>query len=70
MGEEEVVGSTGGRLKYHKLKFYSFQPEEDTTMERDRKGFLNCNNSPRRFLTKVGFQNHLSIQHGLNKKRN
>ena len=33
-------------------------------MERDRKGFLNCNKCSRRFLTKVGFQNHLNIQHG------
>ena len=33
-------------------------------MEHDRKGFLNCKKCARRFLTKVGFQNHLNIQHG------
>ena len=42
----------------------TFPPEVDTTMERDRKGFLNYNKCSRRFLTKVGFQNHLNIQHG------
>ena len=30
----------------------------------DEKGFLNCKKCPRRFYTKIGFENHLKTQHG------
>ena len=30
---------------------------------RDKDGFLKCKECPRRFLTKVGFENHSNNQH-------
>ena len=30
---------------------------------RDKDGFLKCQECPRRFLTKVGFENHSNNQH-------
>ena len=33
-------------------------------MERDKNGFLNCKKCSRRFVTEVGIQNHINIQHG------
>ena len=32
-------------------------------MERDVRGFLNCNKCSRRFVSEFGFQNHLNTQH-------
>ena len=47
------------------LKHFNLSgPDEDSTMERDRRGYLNCKKCSIRFLTEVGFQNHLNIQHG------
>ena len=37
-------------------------PGED--IELDEEGFLNCKKCPRSFYTKIGFENHLKIQHG------
>ena len=30
---------------------------------RDNNGFLKCQNCPRRFLTKIGLQNHSTNEH-------
>ena len=32
-------------------------------MERDVRGFLNCNKCSRRFVSQFGFQNHLNTPH-------
>ena len=35
----------------------------ESVYNRDREGFLKCKDCPRRFLTKIGFENHSFIQH-------
>ena len=35
----------------------------ESVFNRDREGFLKCKDCPRRFLTKIGFENHSFIQH-------
>ena len=36
----------------------------ERNIELDEEGFLNCKKCPRRFYTKIGFENHLEMQHG------
>ena len=54
----------------HHLKFLLFQRKNLTTnmlsefeVLRHKDGFFKCEKCPRRFLTKVGFENHSSNQH-------
>ena len=35
----------------------------ERNIELDEEGFLNCKKCPRSFYTKIGFENHLKMQH-------
>ena len=36
----------------------------ERNIELDEEEFLNCKKCPRSFYTKIGFENHLKMQHG------
>ena len=36
----------------------------ERNIELHEEGFLNCKKCPRIFYTKIGFENHLKMQHG------
>ena len=38
--------------------------ESENKVEHDRNGYLNCQQCSRRYLTLVGFVNHVKLEHG------
>ena len=47
-------------LARHNLKM----SESENKVEHDRNGYLNCQQCSRRYLTLVGFVNHVKLEHG------